>query len=381
MSKRFEYTANAQRFAARHPLITYLSIQINFWVIANVLMGVIMHLHALSLSYSFKFKYANEIGPVLLISAMLGVSYGLFLGLADQFMDRKVFRKKPLGKIILLKTIISFVVLVGVWVLMRLFIFEIFIYPRLSNSYDTSFALNPKSWEYFFYQLMIYYFFMTLVINFINQVNKKYGPGILVPLLLGKYRNPREEERIFMFMDLQSSTAMAENLGHLKYSAFIRDSFMDINSVLSPYNAEIYQYVGDEIVLTWIISDGLKDFSCIRFFFACQRQFHDREKYYNEEYGRLPNFKAGLHMGKVTVVEIGEIKRDIAYHGDTLNTAARIQSVCNDHNKKFLVSEYLLERIGLNQDLEVEPLGMIQLKGKSTRVGIASIDKMANLAL
>ncbi len=44
-------------------------------------------------------------------------------------------------------------------------------------------------------------------------------------------------------------------------------------------------------------------------------------------------------MGKVTAVEIGDIKRDIAYHVDTLNTAARIQSVCNEYNKDFLVSE------------------------------------------
>ena len=81
-------------------------------------------------------------------------------------------------------------------------------------------------------------------------------------------------------------------------------------------------------------------------------------------------------MGKVTVVEIGEIKRDIAYHGDTLNTAARIQSVCNDHKKKFLASEYMLDRIGVDHNFEAKPLGMVQLKGKSTKVGIASIDRI-----
>jgi adenylate cyclase len=83
---------------------------------------------------------------------------------------------------------------------------------------------------------------MTMVLYFIIQVNKKYGPGILLPLLLGKYRTPIEEERIFMFMDLRASTTLAEKLGHLKYSAFIRDSFMDINHVVSSFNAEIYQY-------------------------------------------------------------------------------------------------------------------------------------------
>jgi len=29
------------------------------------------------------------------------------------------------------------------------------------------------------------------------------------------------------------------------------------------------------------------------------------------------------------VAEVGEIKTEIAYHGDTINTAARIQEQCN----------------------------------------------------
>lgn len=122
------------------------------------------------------------------------------------------------------------------------------------------------------------------------------------------------------------------------------------------------------------MSDGLNRHSCVRFFFACEKQFILRADYYTKHYGLLPHFKASLHMGKVTVVEIGEIKRDIAYHGDTLNTAARIQSVCNDYNKKLLISEYLMEKMGSNNNLNAEALGMVQLKGKTAKIGIASID-------
>ena len=177
-----------------------------------------------------------------------------------------------------------------------------------------------------------------------------------------------------MFMDLKSSTALAEKLGHLKYSSFIRDSFMDINQVLSRFNAEVYQYIGDEIVLTWRVDDGFKDFSCIRFFFACEKQFLNRSIHYTKNYGALPDFKAGLHMGKVTAVEVGEVKRDIAYHGDTLNTASRIQSVCNDYNKNLLASESLLMQIGLHPNLKTESLGMVQLKGKAKKIAIISVE-------
>jgi adenylate cyclase len=215
---------------------------------------------------------------------------------------------------------------------------------------------------------------MSAVITFINLMNKKFGPGILLPMLLGKYRNPKEEERIFMFMDLKSSTSHAEKLGHIKYSALIRDSFMDINQVLAKHNAEIYQYVGDEIVVSWPLNEGLREVACVEFFFSVQNQFNHRSDFYMEHYGFVPQFKAGLHFGIVTAVEVGEIKRDIAYHGDTLNTAARIQSICNQYNKTLLISRDIKVIADLEKDYNLESLGQITLKGKDNPIEIYSID-------
>jgi adenylate cyclase len=162
--------------------------------------------------------------------------------------------------VILFKALGSLALLVLLLWLVRFVLFDLFISPSI---YRPGVTFNEKSWDYVFYLLLTYYFFMTLAISFINQVNKKYGPGVLIPLLLGRYRNPREEERIFMFMVLKSSTSTAKKLGHLKYSAFIRDCFMDINEVLLPFHAQVYQYVGDEIVVTWSESEGIKNQFCI----------------------------------------------------------------------------------------------------------------------
>ena len=45
--------------------------------------------------------------------------------------------------------------------------------------------------------------------------------------------------------------------------------------------------------------------------------------FYLSHYQVVPEFKGGMDMGLVTVAEIGDIKRDIAYHGNVLNTASR----------------------------------------------------------
>lgn len=370
MATRFEYTTLAHRYTARYPVLTYVGTQVNFWIIANILLAVILHLQSQITSQTYKIPLMGEFGSVLLIAVILGVLYGVSLGLTGYLLDRNFFRKGALGKVILFKTATSLGVLILILALLRYVFFD----PLISPSLHLQGTLSEESWRSLFFLLVIYYSFMTLVISFINQVNKKYGPGILIPLLLGRYRTPKEENRIFMFMDLKSSTATAEQLGHLKYSSFIRDCFSDINEVLYPFRAQVYQYVGDEIVVTWPESEGLKSHFCLGFYFACKRQFRGRSEYYMDNYGLLPDFKAGAHTGTVTAVEIGEVKRDIAYHGDTLNTAARIQGVCNEYGKSFLVSKDLLDKVGLHPSMRSQELGMILLKGKTTKVGLASID-------
>lgn len=371
MSKKWDYTSSARKFTAKFPILSYLGIQINFWIFANIFLCVLMHLQSLSISESYPIHPRGGLGTTLILAVFFGFLYGVILGLTDHFLDKNLQKRQSMGRTILIKSILSLVLIVSMLVSIKRVFFSLFVDPAL---YAPNFMVNDKSWEYIFFILVIYYLFMTLIIGFINQVNRKYGPGVLVPLLLGKYKSPREEDRIFMFMDLKSSTAIAEKLGHLKYSSFIRDSFLDINKILLAFNADVYQYVGDEIVVTWRVADGERDLSCIRFFFGCEKQFQDNANYYLSNYGVLPHFKAGLHMGKVTAVEIGDIKRDIAYHGDTLNTAARIQSVCNDYQKKFLISAYALDSLDPQHQIKTEAIGDILLRGKSVKVGIFSVE-------
>ncbi len=88
----------------------------------------------------------------------------------------------------------------------------------------------------------------------------------------------------------------------------------------------------------------------------------------------FPEFKAGVHTGTVTTVEIGEVKRDIAYHGDTLNTAARIQGICNEHGKSLIASKILLDKLGTHPKMKLQELGRVLLKGKTTAIALASVE-------
>ena len=209
--------------------------------------------------------------------------------------------------------------------------------------------------------------------QFMLQVSDKFGPGILWKFITGKYYHPKEEERIFMFLDLKSSTTIAEKIGHQRFFEFLKEIFNDITEPIINSQGEIYQYVGDEVVVTWLVEKGLVNNNCLSCFFEIQKVFVEKKKYYLEKYGILPSFKAGMHIGEATVGEIGVIKKDIVFSGDVLNTTSRIQGECNNHNVNIILSSALLERMPLNGEYLKIPLGEIQLKGKIEKVELMTM--------
>ncbi|MEP3388013.1 MAG: adenylate/guanylate cyclase domain-containing protein, partial [Reichenbachiella sp.] len=175
------------------------------------------------------------------------------------------------------------------------------------------------------------------------------------------------------FLDLKSSTEHAERLGHIHYSKMIQDCFNDLGAVVEN-ESDVYQYVGDEVILTWKLNDGLKNENCLRALYTFKSQLEKRKDHYQKHYDCQPEFKAGVHAGMVTVTEVGKYKKQIAYHGDTINTAARIQEKCNEFKEELLVSENLRDKLTAAA-FKFNELGSIALKGKEQAVTIFAVSK------
>ena len=225
--------------------------------------------------------------------------------------------------------------------------------------------------------LIPFFFWLLVVIGtmIVFLVDDKYGPGVFGKFLLGKYFKPTKEERIFMFLDLRSSTSIAEKLGEEKYFNFLKEVFQTATPGILKYQGEIYQYVGDEIVVSWRLSAGKKNANCLNAFFEVQKLISSQKKYFNTKYGVTPEFKAGFHSGTVMAGEIGIVKRDIAFSGDVLNTTSRIQGMCNTLGVNILVSKYLLDALPIiKKNFSPLAIGEIDLRGKREKVPLFTID-------
>lgn len=299
---------------------------------------------------------------------IFGPLAGILFGLSQYKLEKYLYRRVPLWRLGLYGIVTDVVIMSIIFSAAYGFFKNVIGFDEEGVSF-IDFITNPNAILTFFYAI-----FVNFVMAALRQVNLLLGKGNLLRFIKGDFYYPRVENRIFMFVDLRGSTKIAEKLGHLAYSQFLQDCFYDLH-VVQKFGAEVYQYVGDEVVLSWRVRRGMDYSKCLNAFWAFEQTLENRAEYYEQKYGQTPTFKAGIHLGEVTTAEVGEIKREIAYHGDTMNVASRIQEKCNDYDRTLLVSEYFHSKLKVNGACEVELMGEEMLRGKKEQVNIYAITK------
>ena len=236
-----------------------------FWIIALFIWSIMREF-----GLEANTGYENlQVSENIRISIALGIVAGILFGSLEYVYDKYIFKNLSFSKALLINiasylVIIFIILIVGIRMYYRITDRTFYFHDFLNN-------LREKNAILF----ICYLSFFGIFIRFMNEVNRKFGPGNLWRIIIGKYYRPKEEKRIFMFLDLKDSTPLAEKLGHIKYSQLIQDCFKDL-AIVNKYDAEIYQYVGDEAVLTWKVKKGLKKEKCLKAFFSFKKRIYYR---------------------------------------------------------------------------------------------------------
>lgn len=312
-------------------------------------------------------------------SSLIYTSIGTFLtGLLQGWIEvswlgRRLskfsFRKK-----IVLKSIFYLTFIILFFVLLTLII--------NAQHFNTN-IFDPIVWDslwnfiqkFAFWSIVLYTGIILDVAIFYSEMREYLGSnGVLYNYAFGKYHRPQQETRIFMFLDMKSSTTIAEKLGHEKYFDLLKTYYADMTDAILETSGEIYQYVGDEIVVTWTKKKGIYTNNCIQCLAKISKTIEQKREDYQKTFDLVPEFKAGYHIGEVTTGEIGIIKKDIIHTGDVLNTTARIQAQCNSYNAKALISGNLLEELQKEDPILFTQIGELTLRGKKKPIELFSID-------
>ncbi len=355
--------------AIKSPLLKHLRLQIFFWSIYNFSLANLVFLNYAIIITAYKISVEMNYTELVLYAFGMAFFHGTLLGITNYATNKLFFVTKSVRKALTVQSLLSLLIFVLTFAIVR-FLLDQILLP------DASF--DGTMWSYIFNLALVHYTIGSILIAFANQVVRKFGINVVLPMLTGVYRKPRLANKIFMVIDLKSSTMLAEIFGHKKYSKFVQEFILDINRCLDSFNAEVYQYVGDEVVVIWDTT-SFHTLQAIHFYYACTRQVYKRRNFYLKTFGIIPTFKSGMDCGLVTAVEVGDIKRDIAYHGDTINTASRIQSLCNELDRPLIISQNVEQLLTDEHPFTLEKIGEIKLRGKDHPTLLFAINDTDNI--
>ena len=133
----------------------------------------------------------------------------------------------------------------------------------------------------------------------------------LFQLITGTYHRPVQERKVFLFLDINGSTALGERLGALSMPSLVRKFLFDVSQPITNHGGEIYLYKGDGLIAVWSWAAAIKGDAVLKTVDAMFNAIERQRSAYERLFGVVPNFRVGIHGGDVVVSEQGDTKRSI----------------------------------------------------------------------
>jgi adenylate cyclase len=333
--------------------------------------GVLIAGAAIGAGYGGLIGFAGWRAPVT--GAMIGIVHGstiaACIGLLEIFVTRTPLGRRleqaPLAVTVLVKALVYGAVIAAVQA------------GNLGERVISGRPGPPPARGAFFPLSVVFSFVFTMAFIFVLQIGRVVGERTLRDLVLGRYHRPRLEQRFFLFVDVVGSTEIAERVGALAVHRFLDRIFSLAAEPVTDHHGEIYQYVGDEMVITWTLEEGRVEARPVACFFAIEDALVRAIPGFERDFGVPPRLRAALHAGEVVTGEVGESKRDIVFHGDAMNAAARLEQATREFGRPFLISA---DARGLLSDAgryRFEHLGVHGLRGRARPVQILAVTRGA----
>lgn len=332
-----------------------------FMLFAAVLGGIIGYILA---------RIDEQPPPTIVVSsAIAGLVLGAIIGGAEEFLVPRMRRRLSLAALSLVRVCVITT--------------SIFVVVLLSNivRMGIDFGYDPYTAAQTFFRAsgprdLGIVLALGVFVTSVFVLRHLYTPRELWHYVTGRYEYPVSEERIVLFADLAGSTRIAERLGPIRYSSFIRDLFADITDPIVAWRGSILQYTGDGFIVTWSRGAGVKQGTCVRCFIDMRNALVAMSAYYEDNYAVRPHLRGGIHLGEVVVTRIGETRTTMTYLGDAMNVAARLEALCRERDCQMLISGTTVAALE-QAEVNVDALGLVQIGPVDIRGRSADLDAFA----
>lgn len=180
-----------------------------------------------------------------------------------------------------------------------------------------------------------------------------------------------ERREIFaVFSDLEGFTKLSHSVEPEVVAALLNRYLDDLSAVVLRYGGVIDKFVGDAVVAFWgaPISRPDDGENAARAAYAMWEAGEAFRRSAGADVPPIGKTRVGLHYGEAIVGNFGgEGRIQYTALGDSMNTAARLESANKALGSNVIASREAMERTGLDW---WRPLGSVLLRGRSTRVEV-----------
>ena len=127
-----------------------------------------------------------------------------------------------------------------------------------------------------------------------------------------------------LFADIVSFTVMSEKLSAEKIVGFLDEMFSRFDDLTQKYGIEKIKTIGDSYMVVAGLTTEEKEHAAILFEFG--KELIKISSNYNDHKGNPITLRVGINSGPAVSGVIGKSKFSFDIWGDTINTAARLES-------------------------------------------------------
>ncbi len=208
-------------------------------------------------------------------------------------------------------------------------------------------------------------------LNFIRDIFGKYVPeSVAKQIVAGKgVLEPTQTTATILYTDIESFTSTAESVPPKQVVQMLNEYFPAVIEPITRHGGVVNQFQGDAMLVTFNIpiQDSQHADHAVNAALEIQKLLKGRT------FAGIPlRTRIGINTGEVIAGNVGTGDRmNYTVHGDAVNLAARLEQLNKQHGTLVLISESTVAL--LNGEHPIEPLGEVEIRGKTQSVRIFSL--------
>lgn len=206
-----------------------------------------------------------------------------------------------------------------------------------------------------------------------NMFGEHLSPAVVEKLMEnGNVANEKMDVTI-LFLDIRGFTAFSENKSPDEVFSFLNSSFEWMIDIIHSNDGYVNKFLGDGFLAVFgaPVQDNNHAQKALDASLGIMQALENKIKS-----GEIEPFKIGIgiHSGESAVGTVGGAgKLEYTVIGDTVNLASRVEQLTKQHSVTCLVTGDLVARLSRKNEIPLEMVGDINIRGRVKSVDIHSV--------